>query len=70
MYDILSGSVKMNSILGTPLIEVKHDLLPEWERLLKKGLDYILALHNRMQINSDRKDYYEIIDDAKKLITT
>jgi len=43
MYDILSGSVKMNSILGTPLIEVKHDLLPEWERLLKKGFDYILA---------------------------
>ena len=43
---------------------------------LKKGillgpnrLDYILALHNRMQINSDREDYYEIIDDAKKLIT-
>ena len=43
MYDILSGSVKMNSILGTPLIEVKHDLLPEWERLLKKGLDYLIA---------------------------
>ena len=44
MYDILSGSVKMNSILGTPLIEIKHDLLPEWERLLKKGFDYLLAL--------------------------
>ena len=43
MYDILSGSVKMNSILGTPLIEVKHDLLPEWERLFKKGFDYISA---------------------------
>ena len=43
MYDILSGSVKMNSILGTPLIEVKHDLLPEWERLLKKGFDYLIA---------------------------
>tara|TARA_B100000900_G_C20576936_1_gene715743 strand:+ start:422 stop:1822 length:1401 start_codon:yes stop_codon:yes gene_type:complete len=43
MYDILSGSVKMNSILGIPLIEVKNDLLPEWERLLKKGFDYIIA---------------------------
>lgn len=43
MYDILSGSVKMNSILGIPLIEVKHDLLPEWERLLKKGFDYLIA---------------------------
>ena len=35
MYDILSDSVKMNSILGTPLIEIKHKLLPEWEHLLK-----------------------------------
>lgn len=43
MYDILSGSVKMNSILGTPLIEVKHELLPEWERLLKKGFDYLIS---------------------------
>ena len=43
IYDILSGSVKINSILGTPLIEVKHDLLPEWERLLKKGFDYLVA---------------------------
>lgn len=43
MYDILSGSVKMNSILGTPLIEVNHDLLPEWEKWTKTVFDYVSA---------------------------
>jgi exopolysaccharide biosynthesis polyprenyl glycosylphosphotransferase len=44
MYDILSGSVKMNSILGTPLIEIKHDLMPTWEHYLKKAFDLIFSL--------------------------
>ena len=44
MYDILSGSVKMNSILGTPLIEIKHNLLPQWEFVVKRFLDYLFSL--------------------------
>ena len=44
IYDILSGSVKMNSILGTPLIEIKHKLLPQWEFIVKRFLDYLLSL--------------------------
>lgn len=44
MYDILSGSVKMNSILGTPLIEIKHTLLPQWEFLVKRFFDYLFSL--------------------------
>jgi len=44
MYDILSGSVKMNSILGTPLIEIKHKLLPQWEFFVKRFLDYLFSL--------------------------
>lgn len=44
MYDILSGSVKMNSILGTPLIEIKHKLLPQWEFVVKRFFDYIFSL--------------------------
>ena len=44
MYDILSGSVKMNSILGTPLIEIKHKLLPEWELILKHSFDFIFSI--------------------------
>ena len=44
MYDILSGSVKMNSILGTPLIEIKQKLLPQWEFIIKRFFDYVLSL--------------------------
>ena len=44
MYDILSGSVKMNSILGTPLIEIKHKLLPQWEFVVKRSFDYLFSL--------------------------
>ena len=44
MYDILSGSVKMNSILGTPLIEIRHKLLPQREFLLKRFFDYLFSL--------------------------
>lgn len=44
MYDILLGRVKMNSILGTPLIEVKNDFQPEWEKRFKLFSDYIAAL--------------------------
>ena len=44
MYDILLGRVKMNSILGTPLTEVKNDFQPEWEKRFKLFSDYIAAL--------------------------
>ena len=43
MYDILSG-VENELILGTPLIEIKHQLLPEWERILKKMFDYLISI--------------------------
>jgi len=44
MYDILLGRVRMNSILGTPLIEVKNDYQPEWEKRFKLFSDYLAAL--------------------------
>ena len=34
----------MNSILGTPLIEIKHNLLPQWEFVVKRFLDYLFSL--------------------------
>lgn len=39
MYEILSGSAKMNNVIGATLIEVKTDLMPLWQRLVKRGLD-------------------------------
>lgn len=39
MYDILSGSVKMNSIYGTPLIQINSDLMPQWQKTFKRTFD-------------------------------
>ncbi len=39
MYDILSGSVKMTSIFGTPLIEVNPEIMPAWQFSLKRVTD-------------------------------
>jgi len=43
MYDILSGSVKMGSIYGTPLIEVSHDIMPVWQTSTKQALDLAVS---------------------------
>ena len=42
--DILSGSVKTNNILGAPLIDLKTDLMPEWQQHIKRLLDVVVAL--------------------------
>ncbi len=39
MYDILSGSVKMTSIFGAPLIEVNPQIMPAWQFSLKRAID-------------------------------
>jgi hypothetical protein len=43
MYDILTGRVRMNSILGTPLISVSHNLMPAWQENVKSFLDYSIS---------------------------
>src|SRR5688572_10403786 len=43
MYDILSGSVKMNGIFGAPLIEISPDLMPVWQQAVKRLLDIIVS---------------------------
>ncbi|MFB6258420.1 MAG: sugar transferase [Flavobacteriales bacterium] len=44
LYDILSGTVKMSSILGAPLIEIDAGIMPEWQRSIKRGLDIFVSL--------------------------
>lgn len=41
MFDILSGSVKMNQIGGTPLIEIYPEIMPKWQQVIKRILDVI-----------------------------
>ncbi len=44
MYDILSGSVKLSSIFGAPLIEVNPEIMPAWQRSLKRIIDITASL--------------------------
>lgn len=39
MYDIMLGTVKMNHVFGAVLIEIKQDLMPKWQRLVKRLMD-------------------------------
>jgi exopolysaccharide biosynthesis polyprenyl glycosylphosphotransferase len=43
LYQMLLGSVKVNHIFGTPLIEIKQDLLPPWQQVFKRMLDVVGA---------------------------
>lgn len=44
MYDILSGSVKMNNIFGTILIEINRDPMPIWQRHVKRIMDVVISV--------------------------
>lgn len=39
LYDILSGSVKMENVLGAALIEIDQTLLKPWQVFLKREID-------------------------------
>ncbi|MFN7014113.1 MAG: sugar transferase, partial [Bacteroidia bacterium] len=44
MYDILSGSVKMTSIFGAPLIEINRTIMPQWQQSMKRIMDVSISL--------------------------
>ncbi|MEJ6681690.1 MAG: sugar transferase [Flavobacteriales bacterium] len=43
MYDIMSGSVRMTSIFGLPLIQVNRSIMPQWQFTLKRLMDFSLS---------------------------
>lgn len=43
MYDIMLGSVKMSQVYGAVLIEIQQDLMPRWQRLIKRLLDWVVS---------------------------
>lgn len=43
MYDILSGTVKLNHVVGEAFIEIPPILLSEWERISKRWFDVIAS---------------------------
>lgn len=42
-YDLLSGSVKFENVVGLALIEVKHQLMPTWQAWLKRIIDVLVS---------------------------
>lgn len=43
MYDILLGNVKMSHVYGAVLIEIKQDLMPRWQQLIKRLIDIVAS---------------------------
>ncbi|HHH50653.1 MAG TPA: sugar transferase, partial [Saprospiraceae bacterium] len=44
MYDIMLGTVQMNHVFGAVLIEIRQDLMPRWQRLVKRLIDFVVSL--------------------------
>lgn len=44
LYDFLSGTVKTNTIYGTPLIKISNGLMPVWQANTKRLLDVSISL--------------------------
>jgi exopolysaccharide biosynthesis polyprenyl glycosylphosphotransferase len=44
LYEILSGQARTSQLYGIPLIDVMPQLMPEWEKKLKRLLDIIVSL--------------------------
>ncbi|WP_116127598.1 sugar transferase [Lewinella sp. IMCC34183] len=44
MYDIMLGTVKMNHVFGAVLIEIRQNLMPRWQRIVKRLLDICCSL--------------------------
>lgn len=44
LYEILSGQARTSQIYGMPLIDIMPELMPEWEKKIKRLLDIIISL--------------------------
>ena len=44
MKDFLLGSVKMTSIFHAPLIQISPDLMPVWQKYLKRAMDVVVSI--------------------------
>lgn len=43
LFDVVSGTVKMQNVLGTALIEINHEIMPTWQRVLKRVIDVVIS---------------------------
>lgn len=43
MYTILTGQVKMSSIFGAPLIDIRKEIMPSWQQSIKRMFDIVVS---------------------------
>lgn len=43
IYQILLGLVRVQHVFGTPLIEIRQDLLPVWQYVIKRAMDIVVS---------------------------
>jgi exopolysaccharide biosynthesis polyprenyl glycosylphosphotransferase len=44
MYDILAGSVRMSNIMGAVLIEINTEIMPPWQKSVKRIFDIVFSI--------------------------
>jgi exopolysaccharide biosynthesis polyprenyl glycosylphosphotransferase len=44
IYQLLIGSVKVSHTFDIPLIEINKDLIPVWQKVLKRAIDLVVSL--------------------------
>ncbi len=44
MYDIMLGNVKMNTVYGAVLIQIEQSLMPKWQQIIKRFIDFLVSL--------------------------
>lgn len=44
LYDNLLGNVRMNEVYGAVLLQIRQELMPKWERLVKRMMDVAVSM--------------------------
>lgn len=44
LYDMMSGQVRMNNVIGAALIEINHDSMPQWQKVVKRMIDLFASM--------------------------
>jgi exopolysaccharide biosynthesis polyprenyl glycosylphosphotransferase len=44
VFDLMSGQVRMRNVIGAALIEINHDSMPQWQKILKRLLDVLASI--------------------------
>lgn len=44
IYELLLGAVKVNHVFSVPLVEINQDIIPTWQKVVKRFIDVIFSL--------------------------